>query len=247
MKLYGLIGYPLTHSFSKQYFTDKFLKESITGCAYVNFEIANIQNLSSLLLQHPNIFGLNVTIPHKQSVLQLLDKKDAVVEKINACNCIKIVSGKLLGFNTDVVGFKNSLLKQIGSNYSKALVLGNGGASKAVQYVLDEIGINYLLVSRKKTNETIGYNEVDKKLIEDYPIIINTTPLGMFPNIDASPELPYQYISSNNFLFDLIYNPVKTKFLEEGEKHGAQICNGYEMLVGQAEESWRIWNDDTIG
>lgn len=247
MKLYGLIGYPLTHSFSKQYFTDKFIEGHIAGCAYQNFAIASIQQLSQLLKIHPNLCGLNVTIPYKQNVLDYLDEKSNVVEKINACNCIKIVDGKLFGYNTDVIGFKDALQKQLLSNHTKAIVLGTGGASKAVQYALAEIGIEYLVVSRNKKDDEIGYEALDEKKLNEYPLIINTTPLGMFPNIDAAPSIPYQFITSNHFLYDLIYNPVKTKFLQEGDKRGALICNGHQMLIGQAEESWRIWNDDAIG
>ncbi len=245
MKLYGLIGYPLTHSFSKQYFTDKFSKENIANCIYQNFEIEDIQQLSQLLKTHPNFCGLNITIPYKEKILDYLDEKTNVVENINACNCIKIVEGrKLIGFNTDVFGFKNSLQKQLQPNHNKAIVLGTGGASKAVQYTLGELGIKYLVVSRNKKLDEISYEDLDETTMNEYPLIINSTPLGMYPNIDVAPSVPYEYITSKNFLYDLVYNPAKTKFLLEGEKRGAQICNGHEMLVGQAEESWRIWNVD---
>ncbi len=242
MKLYGLIGYPLTHSFSKQYFTDKFNTQSIYGCTYENFEIAGILQLPHLLKTHPNLCGLNVTIPYKQSVLDFLDEKSNVVKNIHACNCIKVIDGKLIGYNTDVVGFQNSLQKQLQPNHNKALVLGTGGASQAVQYALTELGIKYMVVSRNKKQDEIGYEDLDEEKLNGYPLIINTTPLGMYPNTDAAPSVPYDYITSDNFLYDLIYNPARTKFLHEGEKRGAQICNGHEMLIGQAEESWRIWN-----
>jgi shikimate dehydrogenase len=242
MKLYGLIGRPLKHSFSKKYFTDKFTKEGFTNCAYENFELQTIEQLPTILNTHTDLHGLNVTIPYKKDVLPFLDFKNEIVEAVQACNCIRIENGKLHGYNTDVIGFKQSLQPFLEPHHQKALVLGTGGSSGAVQYALQQLGITYKLVSRQKTETTITYDELDETFLKTHTVIINTTPIGMFPNTDAAPELPYQYLTPEHLLFDLIYNPEKTRFLQKGEERGAVIANGHEMLLLQAEESWRIWN-----
>jgi shikimate dehydrogenase len=242
MKLYGLIGRPLTHSFSKKYFTQKFERENIKECRYQNFELQTIEHLPTILKTHADLRGLNVTIPYKKDVIPFLDFKNEVVEAIGACNCIKIENGKLHGYNTDVTGFQKSLQTFLKHHHTKALVLGTGGSSGAVQYALQQLGIGYKLVSRQKTENTLTYKELNAAILKEYTIVINTTPLGMFPNINAAPDLPYQFISSNHLLFDLIYNPEKTLFLQKGEEQGATISNGHAMLLLQAEESWRIWN-----
>ena len=242
MKRYGLIGRTLKHSFSKTYFTKKFTEEGIADCVYDNFELATIEEFPSLFTKYPDLKGLNVTIPYKEEVLQYLTEKDAIVESIGACNCIKIDGANRIGYNTDAIGFLNSLRPFLKAHHKKALILGTGGASKAVRYVLEELGIEYSFVSRNKAEGQIGYDDVSKDVLVDHHLIINTTPLGMYPNVDAAPDLPYELLTSKHFLFDLTYNPAKTKFLAEGEKRGAQIANGYQMLIEQAEAAWQIWN-----
>jgi shikimate dehydrogenase len=242
MRRFGLIGKTLSHSFSKNYFTQKFAQEHIDNCRYDLFELKTIEDLPALLLSYPDLEGLNVTIPYKQDVIPFLDEATEVVKEIGACNCITIAGGKLKGFNTDVVGFKTSLETHLLPGHDKALILGTGGAAKAVQYALNELDIAYKLVSRRKTGEGLGYEDIGEEILNQYTLIINTTPLGMYPNVDEAPPIPYQYLSSHHLLFDLIYNPEKTKFLQYGEEQGARVSNGHEMLILQAEESWRIWN-----
>jgi len=245
MRRFGLIGKTLSHSFSKNYFTQKFAREHIDNCRYDLFELQTIEDLPALLLSNPGLEGLNVTIPYKQEVIPYLDETSDVVKEIGACNCIKIAGGKLKGFNTDVVGFKRSLEAHLQPGHDKALILGSGGAARAVQYALKELGIEYKLVSRRKTGEGLGYEDMGEDVLKNYSLIINTTPLGMYPNVNDAPPIPYEYVSSRHLLFDLIYNPGKTKFLQNGEEQGARIANGHEMLILQAEESWRIWNQET--
>jgi len=249
MRKYGLIGYPLTHSFSQRYFTEKFEMEKIAGCSYSNFSLGEIGELAGVLAD-PALRGLNVTIPYKQQVLPFLHEQTEVVKKIGACNCIRIDDGKLYGFNTDVIGFEESLTGKLKPHHDQALVLGTGGAAKAVEYVLQKLGIKYKLVSRSVHAETnpgsvslpILYEQVDKALLDTHTLIINTTPLGMHPKVESCPLLPYEAIGSRHYLFDLVYNPARTLFLRKGEQRGAVVENGYDMLVLQAEESWRIWN-----
>jgi len=244
MKRYGLIGYPLTHSFSQRYFTEKFEKEGITGCSYANYSLPSIGELAGVLMD-PELCGLNVTIPYKQQVIPYLDARDEVVAAIGACNCIKIVEGRLSGYNTDVVGFGQSLVRRLEGHHRRALVLGSGGAAKAVEWVLGRLGISWLTVSRRPRpgSGSIGYEDVDAGLLAEHTLVINTTPLGMYPHTDECPPLPYEAMTSRHYLFDLIYNPAKTLFLQKGEARGATVENGLEMLVLQAEESWRIWNE----
>lgn len=243
MKRFGLIGKTLKHSFSKTYFGKKFAEEGIKDCSYENFELASIDEFQNLIAKNPDLRGLNVTIPYKEEVIQFLNFRNEIVEGIGACNCIKIVDGELHGYNTDVIAFKDSLQRQLQPFHRCALILGTGGASKAVQYALKELGIDYLLVSRHKKENQLGYEDVGEDAIREHQIIINTTPVGMYPNVDQDPPIPYQYLTSQHLLYDLIYNPAKTRFLAEGEVKGAKIINGYEMLLAQAEKSWRIWNE----
>lgn len=242
MKQFGLIGKTLKHSFSKDYFTQKFEAEKLFDYSYHSFELDNIDRLPELLLQHPQLCGLNVTIPYKEAVLKFLDEEDVVVKTIGACNCIKISRGKLLGYNTDVFGFKTSLQPLLQARHNKALVLGTGGAAKAVAYVLQQLNIDFQWVSRKENENHLTYDSLTEEMLHNYPLIINTTPLGTFPNVDECPPIPYNFLTSRHLLFDLIYNPAKTAFLIKGEEKGATIKNGYEMLVLQAEASWKIWN-----
>lgn len=244
MNLYGLIGMPLTQSFSKKYFTEKFEREKIADAAYELFPLENISLLKDLLTAQPDLKGLNVTIPYKEQVLPFLSGMNAEAREIGACNCIKITGGQLTGFNTDAPAFHQSLLPQLQSHHKKALILGTGGAAKAVLYVLRSLGIEYVYVSRSK-GAGFTYDELSKAIVQEYPLIINATPLGSFPKINTAPGIPYEYLTADNYLYDLVYNPAKTLFLEKGEQQGAAIKNGYEMLVGQAELSWQIWNDNS--
>jgi len=242
MKVYGLIGYPLTHSFSKKYFTEKFEKQSLTDYRYENFSIPSIDKLPGILSANPDIAGINVTIPYKESVINLLNEKTDVVKKIGACNCIKIEGKRLKGFNTDTIGFEKTLLTKLKPHHKKALILGTGGAAKAVDFVLNKLGIRVKYVSRKPSIRHFSYEQVTPEVIADNTLIVNSTPLGMYPNIVQAPPIPYEALTSQHLLYDLIYNPPKTLFLQKAEQHGADTMNGYEMLVIQAEESWKIWN-----
>jgi shikimate dehydrogenase len=242
MRVFGLIGKTLKHSFSKVYFTRKFSELGIHDCRYENFELPSINDFKALLDSQPELEGLNITIPYKEAVLPFLDVQGEVVRGVGACNCIKISGGKLYGFNTDVVGFRQSLQKVLQPQHSKALVLGTGGAAKAVHYALKELGIASTPVSRSK-GAGLTYEELTKEIIEDSLLIVNTTPVGMYPNVDEAPAVPYEFLGPQHLLYDLTYNPAKTLFLQKGEKRGALICNGQEMLELQAEESWRIWNN----
>jgi shikimate dehydrogenase len=243
MRQFGLIGYPLTHSFSKKFFAEKFEKEHLTDCRYDTFSIPSIDDLPGVLKNNPELRGLNVTIPYKENVLSFLDEKTTLVKKIKACNCIKISNGKLSGHNTDAPAFEQSLKEKLQPHHTKALILGTGGAAKAVEYSLRQLNISYKYVSRKPSAKSFSYEQLTETLMQEYTLIINSTPLGMHPNIIEAPQIPYHSLTSQHYLFDLIYNPEKTLFLQKGEKQGAAIKNGYEMLVLQAEESWRIWNE----
>jgi shikimate dehydrogenase len=245
MRKYGLIGFPLGHSFSARYFSEKFKQESIPDCRYVNFEITSVSAIHDIL-KDPELKGLNVTIPYKESVVPLLHKKDLVVEQTGACNCILIRQGILSGFNTDVIGFEKSLEEKLTGMDRRALILGTGGSSKAVAWVLRKKGVEILWVSRTKSGaaDQVRYEELDDKIMRAHSLIINSTPLGMYPKTAEFPPLPYQYIGKEHYLFDLVYNPEKTIFLAKGETAGARIKNGADMLAIQAEASWTIWNGD---
>ena len=242
MRRYGLIGYPLSHSFSQRYFTEKFGREGITGCSYSNFPLAAIDELSGVLAD-PELCGLNVTIPYKEQVLPFLDARSPVVEAIGACNCIEIRDGRRTGHNTDVVGFEQSLLPLLGSHHRRALILGTGGAAKAVGYVLGKLGIAYRFVTRKPRagSDDVGYGDVDAAMLGEYALVVNTTPLGMYPKVEEYPALPYEAVGARHYFFDLVYNPARTLFLQKAEARGAVVENGHAMLILQAEESWRIW------
>jgi shikimate dehydrogenase len=243
MRRYGLIGYPLSHSFSQRYFTDKFEREGIRDCTYSNFSLREIGELTGVL-SDPELCGLNVTIPYKQQVIPFLSELTPVVEAIGACNCIRIFDGGLVGHNTDVVGFERSLVPKLKPHHREALVLGTGGASRAVGYVLRKLGIGYRMVSRRPRPDTgdLGYEDVDGSVVAQATLIINTTPVGMYPNMEEYPPLPYAELNARHYLYDLVYNPERTLFLQRGAERGAAVENGYEMLIIQAEESWRIWN-----
>ena len=238
---YGLIGKDISYSFSKKFFTRKFINEGLNNCSYENYDINSISELLEVI-NDTKIKGLNVTIPYKESVIELLNQIDPIAKKIGAVNTIKIdKQNKLLGYNTDYIGFKQSLESNI-SNQKRAIILGTGGASKAIVYALKTLNIKTLLVSRKKREESITYEDISNQIIKDHTIIINCTPLGTYPNIEECPKIPYQYITERHLCYDLIYNPIKTKFLILSEKEGASIINGNKMLENQAIESWKIWN-----
>ncbi len=242
MRLFGLIGYPLTQSFSKKYFDEKFEREGLTDCRFENFSIASINEFPKLLRDNPELGGLAVTIPYKQQVLKYLHDTTHIPEGLRACNCIRIESGKLSGFNTDYIGFEKSLIPLLQPHHKKALVLGNGGATAAVVYSLGRLGIDYTIASRQLHNgSSLTYSDINEKVIREHTLIINTTPLGMYPDINTAPDIPYQFLTKDHLLYDLVYNPEKTLFLKKGEERGAVIKNGYEMLVLQAEENWSIW------
>ena len=244
MNQYGLIGFPLSHSFSKKYFDNKFEKEHIEDASFYLWELEDINQFTDLFKENKNILGVAVTIPYKKKIVSFLDQSDVIVSDIGACNCIKVCDNKLYGFNTDILGFKISFEKNLLPHHKKALILGSGGASAGIEYVLNHLDIDYLLVSRQKgfRKNSIMYHDISPEMINEYPVIINCTPLGTFPKVDTCPDIPYQFITSANYLFDLVYNPTETLFLNHGKEKGAIIQSGYEMLVVQAEENWRIWN-----
>ena len=241
--LYGLIGYPLSHSFSKRYFTEKFTNEQKAGHFYELFPLEKIEALPDLLKRLPQLKGLNVTIPYKEMVIPFLDEIDAAAKSIGAVNTIKILNGKLKGFNTDVYGFEKSLLNISEEALPKqALILGTGGAAKAVAYVLNQLNISFLKVSRGEKGD-LRYSDIDASLLQSHPLIVNTTPLGMSPKTETCPDLPYQHLNEANVLYDLVYNPEKTLFLKRGTEQFCKVKNGLEMLHLQAEKAWEIWND----
>lgn len=242
MKLYGLIGYPLGHSFSKNYFTQKFEKEQL-NCRFENFAIEDIALLPAILQNNPSLLGLCVTIPYKQKVISFLHELSSEVQQIGACNSIRISNGKLTGFNTDTIGFRQSLIRQLQPYHTKALILGTGGASKAVEYVLQQLGIAYTLVSRSAGERSMRYEMLSEAVIKNHLLIINASPVGTFPDVNQCPAIPYEAIGSRHFLFDLIYNPEKTLFLKQGLERGAAVQNGHDMLIAQAEASWKLWNE----
>ncbi len=239
-KKFGLIGYPLDHSFSQKYFTEKFEKEKLSDCSYHLFPIQNISELTDILALHPDLVGLNVTIPYKQQVLSSLHSVAGLPEGLNASNCIKIVEGRLFGYNTDTIGFEKSLVPLLKKQHTKALIFGDGGSTVAIKYVLNKLNVEVLVVSRSKT--MFSYQDITQYYMETHTLLINATPVGMYPHIDQVLPIPFEYITPEHLCYDLIYNPSKTQFLKNAEEKGATIKNGLEMLVEQAEASWTIWN-----
>lgn len=244
-KKYGLIGYPLGHSFSIDYFNKKFISENIDA-EYINFEISNINELKYVLRENPELCGLNVTLPYKMDVIPLLDSITNNARNIGAVNVIKFKQiGRKLhleGHNSDITGFKQSIEPMLNKTHRKALILGTGGASKAIYHGIRQLGLDALFVSRTQEQNSITYNEVTPEIIEDYTIIVNATPLGMYPKTDTCPDIPYQFLTSGHLLYDLIYNPDETTFMKKGKKAGANVKNGLEMLLLQAFISWEIWS-----
>ena len=243
-KVFALVGKNISYSFSRAYFSDKFEKEGINDAVYINFDIENIDLLPEKIKNTPTLRGMNVTIPYKEEIMPFLSEIDETAEKIGAVNTIKILSdGKLKGYNTDYYGFLESIKPFLKSHHKKALILGTGGASKAVAYALSQLGINYKYVSRNPKLRQYAYSDLSASVMKNHTIIINCTPLGTHPNIKDCPPIPYQYLTEDHLLYDLIYNPEETTFLQKGKNKKATICNGQKMLELQAEKSWEIWND----
>ena len=246
MEKYGLIGYPLGHSFSINYFNQKFTDEGINA-RYYNFEIPTIDALAEVLDSNPELKGLNVTIPYKQKVMEYLDQISPEARAIGAVNVIKVMhQGNetiLKGYNSDVIGFTQSIEPMLEDYHKKALILGTGGASKAIDYGLRSLGLETVFVSRYERPETICYEDVTPEVVKEYNVIVNCTPLGMFPNTEECPRLPYEAMDEHNILYDLIYNPDETLFMKRGAQRGANVKNGLEMLLLQAFASWEFWQE----
>lgn len=243
MRIFGLIGYPLGHSFSKIFFTQKFKEQGIDDACFELFPIESIKEFPEIIASYPEIEGLAVTKPHKETVIPYLTRLDEAATEIGAVNCIVIKNGELTGHNTDVIGFEKSFLPLLQTHHKKALVLGTGGASKGVQFVLKKNGIDFLTVSRSQsaTKGHIFYEQIDKQMINEFSLIINTTPAGMTPDEEGCPDIPYQYISDRHLLYDLIYKPKETLFMKKGKDKGAIVKNGHEMFLIQAEANWLYW------
>ncbi len=261
MRGFGLIGFPLTHSFSEKYFAEKFLRENISDASYKLFPIDSIHKLAELISSYPDLTGLNVTIPYKEKVIPFLDELDETAKAVGAVNTILILSAFdtppasatqsdkkfiLKGFNTDIHGFRQSIKPFLTSAHERALILGTGGASKAVEYVLKQIGVDCIFVSREKKNirgkTILTYDELNSYVIDSCKLIVNCSPIGTFPNVNEYPKLPYESITSAHLLYDLVYNPAETEFLKRGKANGAETMNGLDMLKMQAEKAWEIWN-----
>lgn len=242
-RIYGLVGHPLGHSFSASYFNKKFEREGISA-RYFNFDLPDASEVRQLFTEHPNLCGLNVTIPHKKNVIPCLDRLNPDAAEIGAVNVIKPerTGGKLYltGYNTDYLGFRDALPAN-GATHRAALILGTGGASKAVEYALKSLGIKTTFVSRKPGKGILTYETLDAAVMAKHTLIVNTTPLGMYPNTDACPDIPYHLLTTSHFLYDLVYNPAETLFMKRGEAYGASTLNGLKMLEGQAIAAWQIW------
>ncbi len=250
MRQFGLIGFPLSHSFSKGFFTKKFSDLNILDMHYENFPIEDVSSFSDLWSSHPDLEGINITIPHKKAVIPFLQNSSSVVQEIQACNCIRKYKDQLYGYNTDVIGFEKSLLPFLKSQHTHALILGTGGAAAAVEWVFKKLKIDYTFVTRNSKDANgevkfVTYDDLTKEVITKHTLIVNTSPVGMFPNVAEFPTIPYEAITGQHHLYDLIYNPGETTFLQKGKAQGATIQNGLEMLHLQAEASWEIWNSPT--
>lgn len=263
MRLFGLIGFPLSHSFSVKYFTEKFQREGISDAMYKAFPITDINLLPDLIKCHPNLHGFNVTIPYKEKIIPLLDELDETACLVGAVNTVAVdfstslevtdrESRKLRGYNTDVYGFRQSIKPFLASHHDRALILGTGGASKAVEYVLKQIGVECVFVTRSSfgyaqsdnaaQRTILNYSDLNEHVMAMCKLIVNCSPVGTFPNVDAAPEIPYEFVTKNHFLYDLVYNPEETEFLKQGKAKGALTLNGMDMLKMQADKAWEIWN-----
>ena len=244
MRKFGLIGFPLGHSFSKKYFTEKFARENRSDCVFELYEFPQVDNFRSVIEREKELEGLSVTIPYKEQIIPYLDALDPACERIGAVNCIRIREGKKVGYNTDYLGFKQSLTTWLGESIPNALVLGTGGASKAVQQALRDLNVAFLLVSRTKQKEQLTYQDLreDTSWMQEYPLLINATPLGTYPHVEGMPELPLEQLDSRNLVYDLVYNPARTRLMQECISRGGKVKNGQDMLELQAEAAWKIWN-----
>ena len=250
MRKFGLIGYPLGHSFSQKYFTAKFAEENIAGCSYDNFPLSSLDSFPDLITANPDLCGLNVTIPYKADILKYVDEMDHIVREIGAANVLKIrrEAGKtrIIAYNSDVVGIRDSVLSFFTETHGIALILGTGGSSKAVSWTLRNLGFSVLIVSRNKKEDILGYEDINAQLLKNINLIVNATPLGMFPNTEGKPDLNYNLLDERHTLFDLVYNPEFTSFLKMGKERGCKIITGLKMLYSQADRSWEIWNDKNL-
>ena len=247
MNIYGILGYPLGHSFSRKFFLNKFEKENISA-DFQNFELENAQDILNIIQNRIELKGFCVTIPHKEHIIPFLDECDRAIDHIGAVNCVKIIREgkdfKLKGYNTDVMGFEESFKEYLKPHQKKALILGTGGASKAVAYIMRQLGISYEVVSRNKTLTTLCYEDITAGKLQEVQIVINTTPLGMYPNIDTCPGIPYEAVNTSHYFYDLVYNPLETLFLQKAKEQGATTKAGMDMLELQAEKNWLIWTTD---
>ncbi|MCC8144171.1 MAG: shikimate dehydrogenase [Tannerellaceae bacterium] len=246
MKKYGLLGYPLSHSFSRNYFNQKFEAENIDA-AYVNFEIPDIKEIKNVLKENPDLYGLNVTLPYKTQVIPFLDELDEDARQIGAVNVIKFAKGrfgkkKLVGYNSDIIGFKQSIEPFLKPSHQKGLILGTGGASKAVFHSLKQLNITPTYVSRQEKDLCLTYEQLTPEVMKEYTVIVNTTPVGMYPKINDCPDIPYDLLTPGHLLYDLLYNPDTTLFMKKSAAKGATVKNGLEMLLLQAFAGWEIWN-----
>ena len=243
IKLFGLIGRNIDYSFSRKYFSEKFKKNNLNDCVYLNYDLKEINDFNKIINKNPSLKGLNVTIPYKKTIIPFLDELSDEAKAINAVNTIVFESsGRKIGHNTDYLGFNKALKEKCKSRPENALILGSGGASEAVKYVLNKIGCDFKIVSRHPDKNQIGYYQITKEIIKKTNLIINTTPVGTYPKINEAPNIPYKYLDSEHLLFDLIYNPRETEFLKRGKTNGCRITNGYKMLEYQAEKSWELWS-----
>jgi shikimate dehydrogenase len=250
MRKFGLIGYPLGHSFSQKYFTAKFAEENIPDCTYENFQLSSLDGFPDLISSNPDLCGLNVTIPYKTEILRYVDSTDQVAGEICAANVLKIRreagKTKIIAFNSDVAGIRDSVHSFFPKASGTALILGTGGASKAVSWTLKNMGFKVLIVSRKKKEGILGYEDIDIHVLKEISLIVNTTPLGMFPDVESRPDIDYRLLDKRHTLFDLVYNPEFTRFLKLGKERGCKVITGLKMLYSQAEKSWEIWNDEKL-
>lgn len=246
MNKYGLIGYPLSHSFSQGFFNEKFIAENIDA-EYINFEIPNIKEFKSIVKNNPNLKGLNVTIPYKEQVIPYLDKLSENAKLIGAVNVIRFERNKgklkLIGFNSDIIGFKQSIEPLLQAHHQKALILGTGGSAKAIYYGLEQLGISSTAVSRTPQKNVLTYSELNESILQEYQVIVNCTPVGMWPHTEECPNIPYQFLTEKHLLYDLLYNPNETLFMRKGKEQGATVKNGLEMLILQAFASWDFWQE----
>lgn len=242
MDKYGIIGYPLGHSFSRGFFTEKFAREGIDA-QYLNFEIPDARMLLDVLRDNPELRGLNVTLPHKQAVIPLLDELSDEAREIGAVNVIRVRDGRLKGFNSDIIGFTESIKPLLQPHHKRALVLGTGGASKAICVGLNRLGLEWIYVSRTPRKSMLTYSYLTPEVMQDYTVIVNCSPVGMFPKVDEAPNIPYKLLTSKHLLFDCVYNPEDTLFMQKGRAQGATVKNGLEMLHLQAIASWKFWNE----